>query len=97
MHALSGIAKPERFHRAIDQMGIELKGTTCFPDHHTYTAHDLSSWFVRDDLPLLVTAKDAVKIAPLWPKDRPLWVLMQKFEAEEGLIEQILAHLSDQC
>lgn len=95
VHALSGIAKPGRFHRAIEQMGITLQGTTCFPDHHIYTVKELSGWF-QGDLSLLVTAKDAVKIAPLWPKDRPLWVLMQKFKAEDGLIEQILAHLQDQ-
>ena len=57
-----------------------------FPDHHTYTRSDLQGLGQR---PMLVTAKDAVKLAD---SDLPIHVLDVEFSLLEGesLVQALL-------
>lgn len=56
-HALAGIGNPQRFFRLLQNAGIICE-THVFPDHHAYQSDDLD---FRDNKPLLMTEKDAVK------------------------------------
>jgi len=57
VHAVAGIAYPQRFFAMLRQHEIELIQHP-FPDHHFYQASDLH---FNDDEPVLMTEKDAVK------------------------------------
>jgi tetraacyldisaccharide 4'-kinase len=57
VHAMAGIGHPERFFDALRRLGLEPI-THPFPDHHAYSATDLS-WAGTD--PVVMTEKDAVK------------------------------------
>lgn len=56
--------------------GENATRTYIFPDHHTFTDSELNH-VMRDGLPCIVTAKDAVKIRPLMkrrsPHEAALW------------------------
>lgn len=57
VHAVAGIGHPKRFFDVLQAAGIAIVEHP-FPDHHRYAPCDLA--FV-DDLPVLMTEKDAVK------------------------------------
>jgi tetraacyldisaccharide 4'-kinase len=61
VHAVAGIGNPQRFFRDLRARGIELLEHP-FPDHHPFTAVDLT---FGDDLPVLMTQKDAVRCREL--------------------------------
>ncbi|NII10912.1 tetraacyldisaccharide 4'-kinase [Oleiagrimonas sp. C23AA] len=57
IHAVAGIGHPQRFFDTLRVQGIDVI-EHAFPDHHAYTVHDLA---FGDDLPVLMTEKDAIK------------------------------------
>lgn len=57
IHVVTGIANPERFHEYIKAQGIHIIKHV-YPDHYQYRSQDLS---FRDDKPIVMTEKDAVK------------------------------------
>jgi tetraacyldisaccharide 4'-kinase len=60
--AFAGIAKPDRFFRALETMGVPLNRRVRFPDHHYYSVRDLAT------LPgeiQITTEKDAVRLGNL--------------------------------
>jgi tetraacyldisaccharide 4'-kinase len=57
VHAVAGIGDPERFFATLAAAGIDAIAHP-FPDHARYAAADLA---FGDDLPVLMTEKDAVK------------------------------------
>jgi tetraacyldisaccharide 4'-kinase len=59
VHAVAGIGRPERFFAMLEAQGIVVHRHP-FPDHHDF---DGSEFAFDDDLPVLVTEKDAVKCA----------------------------------
>ena len=59
INALAGIGDPKRFFNTLEQCGFSLAMVQGFVDHQTFTADDLQLF--SDDLPLLMTEKDAVK------------------------------------
>ena len=90
--AISAMARPQRFSKSLQELSIHVEDTYFFPDHHAFTTHDMHNIWQQDSA-IAVTAKDAVKLLSIWPKKRPLWVLEQGFEWEDGLIEAILKKL----
>jgi tetraacyldisaccharide 4'-kinase len=60
VHAVAGIGNPQRFFRDLESRGIEVLAHA-FPDHHPFTARELA---FGDELPILMTEKDAVKCTP---------------------------------
>ncbi len=87
--ALTAIARPERFIRSLRQLDIEVEEAHMFPDHHPFSQTDIAL-VAEQHLPVVVTAKDAVKLEPIWPADQQLWVLEQSAAAEPGLFNAIL-------
>jgi tetraacyldisaccharide 4'-kinase len=63
VHALAGIGNPGRFFAALQAAGLEVLAHP-LPDHHPITPAELD---FGDDLPLLMTEKDAVKCAAFAP------------------------------
>jgi len=87
--AVSAIARPWRFTDSLQKSGVQIADRLCFPDHHLFTSGEIIPW-LKCGLPVVVTAKDAVKLTSLWPEDQPLWVLEQQFEGDKGLLDAIL-------
>ncbi len=90
--AAAGIARPQRFFDDLISLGFNVTDTRSFPDHYRYSLQDVSALAAAGEA-VAVTAKDAVKLAPLWPENQPLWVLDQQGEGETGLLETILEQL----
>jgi tetraacyldisaccharide 4'-kinase len=67
VHAVAGIGNPQRFFTELRAQGVEVI-EHAFPDHHPLSAAELR---FGDDLPVLMTEKDAVKCAPF--ADPRLW------------------------
>ncbi|MFM9874717.1 MAG: tetraacyldisaccharide 4'-kinase [Fimbriimonadaceae bacterium] len=61
IQALCAIGQPHRFLNGLEAMGFQLKRTKILPDHDPLNAGNLLSEF-DPNLPLLVTAKDFVKL-----------------------------------
>ena len=91
VHAVAGIGNPQRFFRDLSGFGIEVIAHP-FPDHHPFTAHELA---FADDLPILMTEKDAVKCAPF--ANARLWCVpvSAAFSASErqALLARVLGRL----
>jgi tetraacyldisaccharide 4'-kinase len=60
----SGIGNPESFERTVVALGARVREHRAFPDHHAYAAGDLDG-LGQNGRPLVVTAKDAVKLAAI--------------------------------
>jgi tetraacyldisaccharide 4'-kinase len=58
VHAVAGIGDPNRFFLQLGRAGIKVQPHP-FPDHHAFTPRDLD---FGDELPVLMTEKDAVKL-----------------------------------
>jgi tetraacyldisaccharide 4'-kinase len=69
VHAVAGIGNPRRFFDLLRSHGIVLDAHP-FPDHHPFERADLD---FGDDLPVLITEKDAGKCAPF--ADGRIWVV----------------------
>ncbi|MHB1844378.1 MAG: tetraacyldisaccharide 4'-kinase [Deltaproteobacteria bacterium] len=69
MFGFAGIARPERFWRSLESMGIELAGRTAFGDHRMFGAADLRELTRRATTAgataLCCTEKDAVRLSGL--------------------------------
>ena len=57
VHAIAGIGNPQRFFNGLEAQGLEVI-THPFADHYPFTEKDC---IFEDDLPVLMTEKDAVK------------------------------------
>jgi tetraacyldisaccharide 4'-kinase len=65
--AFAGIGRPEKFFRSVLALGAELVDTHAFPDHHVYSARDITSLLGQTSstgAKLVTTAKDFVKLPP---------------------------------
>jgi len=71
VHAVAGIGRPERFFNSLKELGCALVPHQ-FPDHHSFTRADVS---FDDDLPVIMTEKDAVKFNGQSPGDGQYWYL----------------------
>ena len=92
IHAVAGIGNPQRFFDSLQSLGLLVEAHP-LPDHHDFTLTDL---VFDDDAPVLVTAKDAVKLRAL--RDLPDQVyevrtrvcLSDELEAAIGRLERSL-------
>ncbi|MCU0755968.1 MAG: tetraacyldisaccharide 4'-kinase [Xanthomonadales bacterium] len=87
-HAVAGIGDPERFFLTLDELGIKIQRHP-FPDHHAFRAEDLA---FGDAHPVIVTEKDAVKLAGLTLPPQ-LLVLEVRIGVPKALIDRIDAAL----
>jgi len=89
IYVVVGIARPWRVLQDLKALGFEVAGHNFFADHHEYSKQDILI-ILQTQKSIVTTAKDAVKLMPFWPPERPLWVLEQQTEAEEGLAGNIV-------
>ena len=70
--AVAGIGEPDLFAVPFERLGARVR-LVPFPDHHAYTAADVAA--ILRMMPvngvIVTTAKDAVKLQPLWPAHGP--------------------------
>jgi tetraacyldisaccharide 4'-kinase len=97
--AVTAIAQPGPFERVLHEAGA-LVTVRRFADHHRFSAADVASLvaMVPSSGVVVCTLKDAVKLAPLWPRATvPLWYVSQTIvvhhgaEALAGAVQRILA------
>jgi tetraacyldisaccharide 4'-kinase len=87
IHAVAGIGNPARFFRDLRARGLDVI-EHAFPDHYPFAAHDLS---FGDDLPVLMTEKDAVKCASF--ADPRLWSVPTTATFSEAQARELLDHV----
>lgn len=59
VNAIAGIGSPQRFFDTLQHLGFDLVKQQGFIDHKNFIPNDFNQF--KDDLPLLMTEKDAVK------------------------------------
>lgn len=73
--AFSGIADGEAFTATLRRLGLTLKMSVNFRDHHAYNSserNDVQALITQaPEATFVTTEKDLVKVAPLWPSDGP--------------------------
>jgi tetraacyldisaccharide 4'-kinase len=78
--AFAGIARPERFFKALRSLGYDVARELTFPDHHWYTARDVGriEAAARDagEALIITTEKDAVR-CPLQCATLPMSVAIE--------------------
>jgi tetraacyldisaccharide 4'-kinase len=87
VHALAGIGHPQRFFAQLRAAGLEVI-EHAFPDHHRYRAGELE---FGDELPVLMSEKDAVKCRAFGGANR--WYLPVAASFEETEAAALLARL----
>ncbi|MEN8212790.1 MAG: tetraacyldisaccharide 4'-kinase [Pseudomonadota bacterium] len=87
VHAVSGIGNPARFYRLLTDAGIEIKEHS-YPDHHRFAAADI---LFDDELPVIMTAKDAVKCRPYATSRH--WSLLLKVQPSTEFVLQFTSLL----
>ena len=88
LHAVAGIAAPQRFFDRLSGMGLSF-AEHAFADHHNFLAEELA--FAGDAI--LATEKDAVKLARL-SLTLPVWVLPVTAEVSPDLAAFVLEKLN---
>jgi tetraacyldisaccharide 4'-kinase len=85
-YLVSALGNPERFHRDIQQLGIEVRGAKSFPDHYWLKQKDwlacVSEARSKTVDTIIITEKDAIKISQ--PPDFPLMVSIQSTEISDA-------------
>ncbi|MCK5359764.1 MAG: tetraacyldisaccharide 4'-kinase, partial [Gammaproteobacteria bacterium] len=89
VHAIAGIGNPEGFFESLRMAGLEII-PHAFPDHYDYTPVDIS---FDDDLPVLMTEKDAVKCTEF--AKRNCWIVTVSVEVDEGILEIITKKIKE--
>ncbi|GAB1341396.1 tetraacyldisaccharide 4'-kinase [Gemmatimonas sp.] len=83
----SAIADGDALERQVVSLGARLVRHLRFPDHYDFSADDVTRVVraAEGAEGVLCTLKDAVKLAPLWPRAAaPLWYLSQTLVVERG-------------
>jgi tetraacyldisaccharide 4'-kinase len=89
VHAVAGIGNPQRFFDLLRQHDIEPVEHV-FPDHHRFQAADL---VLDPPLPILMTAKDAVKCRRLACRD--CWVVTIEAQPDTNFVNHLNLALKD--
>jgi tetraacyldisaccharide 4'-kinase len=97
VHAVLSIADPRSFVRQLEQRSARVRATI-LPDHHAFSPREIEhiASELRAEDWVLCTLKDAVKLAPHWPRLAPaLWYVSQHVMVERGVggIERVLDDL----
>jgi tetraacyldisaccharide 4'-kinase len=87
VHAVAGIGNPARFFRELRDQELNLI-EHAFPDHHAFSAADLA---FGDELPVLMTEKDAVKCQEF--ADARLWYVPVEARFAEADARALLARV----
>ncbi|MBV1906250.1 MAG: lipid A export permease/ATP-binding protein MsbA [Pseudomonadales bacterium] len=90
VHAVAAVGNPERFLETIESCGLQ-QASRLFADHHLYSVEDVT---FSDNLPVVMTEKDAVKVRLLTALDlSKYWYLEVEAEVSERGLSSFLACL----
>ncbi|MDO9075057.1 MAG: tetraacyldisaccharide 4'-kinase [Rubrivivax sp.] len=87
--AAAGMAAPQKFFDMLDAAGLQCTALP-LPDHHRY---DTLPWPADGTADVLVTEKDAVKLAPQHMGRTRVWVVPLDFDIPAALVDDIVALL----
>jgi tetraacyldisaccharide 4'-kinase len=87
VHAVTGIGNPPRFFRMLRGFGLTVI-EHAFPDHHRFSLADIE---FADEIPVLMTEKDAVKCKAFATADH--WVVPVTATVSSVFGERLLARL----
>lgn len=87
--AAAGLAAPEKFFSMLEAAGLSLQRLP-LPDHHDYAA---TPWPATTS-EVVVTEKDAVKLAALPAADQRVWVVPLDFEIPPALVDDLISLLT---
>jgi tetraacyldisaccharide 4'-kinase len=89
--AAAGLALPEKFFGMLEALGLQIRRLP-LPDHFSYAQLPWKA----NELDVITTEKDAIKIAPERLKQTRVWVVPLDLQLPVGLIEELsdLLHLS---
>lgn len=87
VHAIAGIGFPQAFFDALTALGLNVIEHH-FSDHYDYCALDIQ---FNDELPILMTHKDAVKVRAFTIKNG--WVVPLQLELSDNIQKQFLTLL----
>lgn len=88
VNAVAGIGHPARFFDTLESVGIRQQKKSAFPDHHVFVPQDFSG---LEDLPIVMTEKDAVKCQDLDLNDA--WYLPVEAQLSDNLAQDIVTKL----
>ena len=94
----SAIGDPRAFEAQLRAAGAVIRRVYRFPDHHTFRSRDAIAIAGGGDgaTDVVCTLKDAVKLAPLWPREAAtLWYLSQTVLVERGadVLDRVFARV----
>jgi tetraacyldisaccharide 4'-kinase len=83
--ALTGIGNPAYFSTLLSKLGINIIREIIYPDHHVYTAKDVTSLAgtMKEADGIVTTEKDMVKLKNLGIGRLPVWALRIRFKIWE--------------
>jgi tetraacyldisaccharide 4'-kinase len=84
--AVSGIARPGRFHELLRSVGCVVREIAEFPDHHRFRAEEITELEARArraGARLVTTAKDAIRLEGSQRRE-PWWVLEMELGIQGG-------------
>lgn len=84
VHAVAGIGNPERFFAALRAKGVQVIAHP-FPDHYDFQKTDL---LFNDQLPIVMTEKDAVKCRHFALSD--IWCIPLEVKLQDEFREKLL-------
>lgn len=97
VRVILAIGDPGAFLRQIESVGAKVTAEV-FPDHHRFSDTEIThvASTLADGEWAVCTLKDAVKLAPRWPRlGPPLWYVSQQVMVERGVggLERMLDNL----
>ena len=89
VHAIAGIGNPDRFFEQLTKQGLTVQQHP-FADHHNFQASDLA---FGDDIPIIMTEKDAVKCQSYATKN--MWFIPIEATISGKLDQKIIQKLAE--
>jgi tetraacyldisaccharide-1-P 4'-kinase len=84
---IAAVGDPDALRAQVESYGATVE-PRFFPDHHPFSGPEIASLAAVADprIVMLCTLKDAVKLAPGWPRAAPaLWYVSQRVIVEDGM------------
>jgi subfamily B ATP-binding cassette protein MsbA len=91
VHAVAGISNPQRFFDDLRRLGYEIIEHP-FADHHKFQIADLD---FGDDLPILMTEKDAAKCRTLVNVSTSCWFLEVTANLPETFLDNVVIKITN--
>lgn len=93
VHAVCGIGNPRRFFDTLTDLGLTVD-PSAYADHHSYTGPELE---FEDDLPVVVTEKDAVKLRLVGDVGPRVWYLRVNAELPAAAVARMQSMLAERA